>query len=380
MRAILRRRVERLILGLDIAATVRRVSRLWALAVARGRWVRGRLRRASGRVMGALEGLLARAGRAGRVTAACLSLVFPLAVAGVRIGTVAGLRHSYLWYPPRWDAVRIAPVAATRSEPSGDVLSVGMGGASEGAYPLRIMTYTARPGDTLGGIAVAFRLELDTVSSLNRVMGNGVHVVSVGERLKIPNQNGIYLPLNGTLEEMARQYDLVPETVLAINELEAPALKPGMQLFFPVQHSGSMRAIIEGNAFFYPLVGWWDVASGYGWRRDPFDASGPRRVHYGIDFAGALGAPVYAAREGTVWLASQDTVFGNQVLIGHERGLTSFYAHLQSIAVRPGQHVSSSTVIGRLGATGKVTGPHLHFEIRINGMARDPMGYLARRP
>ena len=101
------------------------------------------------------------------------------------------------------------------------------------------------------------------------------------------------------------------------------------------------------------------------------------RMHTGLDFGAPAGARVSAAGRGTVSSAGWNSGgYGNLVVIDHRLGFQSWYAHLSSIAVSPGQAVNGGTPIGAVGATGHVTGPHLHFEVRLHGTPLDPSGYL----
>ncbi len=106
---------------------------------------------------------------------------------------------------------------------------------------------------------------------------------------------------------------------------------------------------------------------------------GPRwgRQHNGIDIAANTGTPVIAVAAGTVVGAGPSGGFGNLVLVDHGGGLVSAYAHLNSINVSNGQRVSAGNSVGTVGCTGSCTGPHLHFEMRVNGVAYNPMSYLS---
>ena len=109
------------------------------------------------------------------------------------------------------------------------------------------------------------------------------------------------------------------------------------------------------------------------------DLFGPRgnRFHAGIDIPAARGAPVAAAGSGLVVLAAQSVSgWGRMVLIAHGNGVRTRYAHLSRIDVRVGQHVATGTTIGRVGATGEATGPHLHFEVLLRGANVDPLSAL----
>ena len=100
------------------------------------------------------------------------------------------------------------------------------------------------------------------------------------------------------------------------------------------------------------------------------------RLHAGIDIAAPTGTAIRAADSGTVQIASWYGGYGNYTCIGHGGGVSTCYGHQSSIGVSGGQNVSQGQVIGAVGSTGHSTGPHLHFEVRINGSPVDPMGYL----
>jgi len=99
--------------------------------------------------------------------------------------------------------------------------------------------------------------------------------------------------------------------------------------------------------------------------------------HNGVDFGSGLGADVYAASDGMVVLAQYNKTYGNYVIIKHNDGISSVYAHLDKIIVSKGYAVKKGDVIGYTGSTGRTSGPHLHYEIRIKGIPVDPKGYLA---
>jgi murein DD-endopeptidase MepM/ murein hydrolase activator NlpD len=120
-----------------------------------------------------------------------------------------------------------------------------------------------------------------------------------------------------------------------------------------------------------PGVG--SVSSPYGGRTHP--VTGSFKAHTGIDFQAANGL-AYAAAEGTVAEVSVDPAYGNLVTIAHGKGVRTRYAHLAAPLVELGVHVSAGQVIGRIGSTGLSTGPHLHFEIQVNGWFRDPARWL----
>lgn len=123
----------------------------------------------------------------------------------------------------------------------------------------------------------------------------------------------------------------------------------------------------------WPALGFFYVSSGFGTRSDPF--TGEIRRHTGVDIAGDLGVPVVAANDGIVISAGSSGGYGKLIIVDHGNGLNTYYAHLDSINVKTGQGVRKGMKIGEIGSTGRSTGPHLHFEVRVNGNPDDPLTY-----
>jgi murein DD-endopeptidase MepM/ murein hydrolase activator NlpD len=121
-----------------------------------------------------------------------------------------------------------------------------------------------------------------------------------------------------------------------------------------------------------------NITSGFGYRRDPFNGRGA--MHAGIDFKGAIGSPIFAAADGRVTFAGRKSGYGNAIEITHGNGMLTRYAHLSRIGVKVGQPVAAGATIGGLGSTGRSTGPHLHFEVRINNRAVNPRPFLEAAP
>jgi murein DD-endopeptidase MepM/ murein hydrolase activator NlpD len=116
------------------------------------------------------------------------------------------------------------------------------------------------------------------------------------------------------------------------------------------------------------------VSSSYGYRADPFNGSAA--FHAGLDFPGPMGSPIYAAANGTVTFVGQRQGYGNCIEITHGNGLLTRYAHLSGFGARVGQKVDAGARIGAMGSTGRSTGPHLHFEVRINDRPVNPRPFL----
>ncbi|MDZ4251074.1 MAG: M23 family metallopeptidase [Sulfuritalea sp.] len=122
-----------------------------------------------------------------------------------------------------------------------------------------------------------------------------------------------------------------------------------------------------------PVEAQWN-ASAYGWRVDPF--TGERAMHEGVDFVAATGTAISAAAAGVVVTAERHPQYGNLVEVDHGKGLITRYAHASKILVQAGQLVKRGQKIAEVGSTGRSTGPHLHFEVRIRGLAQNPDRFL----
>lgn len=128
----------------------------------------------------------------------------------------------------------------------------------------------------------------------------------------------------------------------------------------------------SGTRLAWPTTG--QVVSGYGWRTHPI--FGDRRFHTGIDIGAPTGQAVVAAESGTVAFAGYRSGYGLTVVIDHGDALATLYAHLSSVSVSNGSRVARASRVAAVGCSGYCTGPHLHFETRINGEPRDPMQFF----
>ena len=138
-------------------------------------------------------------------------------------------------------------------------------------------------------------------------------------------------------------------------------------------HINSMPPVSGGSgAMIWPISG--PITSEYGWRTHPI--FGTQRYHSGLDIGGDYGMAIHAAQSGTVEYAGWISGYGNTVILNHGGGVTTLYGHNQSLAVGVGQSVSQGEVIAYCGSTGNSTGPHCHFEVRVNGEPTSPYGYL----
>lgn len=118
-------------------------------------------------------------------------------------------------------------------------------------------------------------------------------------------------------------------------------------------------------------------SSSFGWRVDPFN--GNRAFHEGLDFTANMGTPIRAAADGIVTATERTSDYGNLVKLNHGAGLETRYAHASKLLVKMGERVVKGQVVALVGSTGRSTGPHLHYEIRLNGHPLDPRKYLNKR-
>lgn len=122
----------------------------------------------------------------------------------------------------------------------------------------------------------------------------------------------------------------------------------------------------------WPIEG--RVTSGFGERMDPFNGEGA--FHSGIDIAAAYGTPVHAAGDGDVMASGLGAGYGREITINHGHDVMTVYGHLSAVAVLPGQHVTRGEIIGYVGQSGRATGPHLHYEVRVHNVPVNPHKYL----
>jgi len=132
------------------------------------------------------------------------------------------------------------------------------------------------------------------------------------------------------------------------------------------------RSLLASTPTIWPVKGW--LTAGFGQRRSPF--TGQRQMHEGVDIANTVGTPIIAPADGIVTYTGPLGGFGDVVSVDHGHKISTFYAHLQQHKVAKGQRVRRGDVIGSVGTTGRVTGPHLHYEIQVNEVSVDPTKYV----
>ncbi len=248
------------------------------------------------------------------------------------------------------------------------------GGRKREMPPLVFFQYNPKGDEDMLSVAARLNLPYEALASLN-----GIRTMSdftAFECILIPNLPGIFVPLypQNDLEAImlagreARYEE--SQAVRLENDGREFLFFPGDR-FLPLERAYFLRIL-----FRFPLEKGW-LTSRYGRRKDPF--GGHPHFHNGIDIGADSGTAVLAAREGLVAKTGWDDTYGNFVLINHTGGYQTLYGHLSKVLVHLNQEVNTGTIVGKVGSTGRSTGPHLHFEIRKKGSPRDPVPLLPKR-
>jgi murein DD-endopeptidase MepM/ murein hydrolase activator NlpD len=157
-----------------------------------------------------------------------------------------------------------------------------------------------------------------------------------------------------------------------IERLESEANSQEESLSELVKLLQSKKKILVHTPSIWPVHGW--VTSGFGFRINPF--TGLTQMHEGLDISNRIGTQVKASADGIVSDVGRDYSLGNVVVISHGFGMATRYCHLNKIFVRAGQKVKRGDKIAEVGTTGRSTGPHLHYEVRVNGIPVNPLRYI----
>lgn len=264
-----------------------------------------------------------------------------------------------------------------------------------------IGSYTVQEGDTVSGIAVGHGLSIAEIKQLNPNLN--VESIHIGDKLKLSGA----VPYLSVKKTVTQEYDtaIYYETTVVNDEtmyVNKSYIKvPGVQgkahvkadvvyvndrevsrtiLSYQVVQQPVTAVKVVGTKplpkkaatgkFIKPSNG--HFTSGFGYRPSMGD------YHTGVDFAGSVGTSIWAADGGKVIFAGRKGNYGNCVMISHENGYVTLYAHCSRLLVSAGDRVAKNQTIAKVGNTGRTTGPHLHFEIRKNGSPVNPLKYISR--
>ena len=265
--------------------------------------------------------------------------------------------------------------AASESAAGPEVTAPGLDAAEVLPEPL-MYRYKVQPGDTLSGIAERFDIARQYIIWNNIDIIVDADVLGVGTEIQVPSSPGILhgVRYGETLIEIAEEYDAKVVDIIEANGLDGEGgifagttiLVPGGRVAEP---SRPTPGLIAASKWRYNFV--WptrNVITSY------FGPSHP----LGIDISAPVGTPIRAAADGTVVFVGGRACcsYGLYVEVDHGGGFKTLYAHLRSFAVRNGETIEGGAVLGYAGLTGRTTGPHLHFELKVSGVRRNPLLYL----
>ncbi len=283
----------------------------------------------------------------------------------------------------------------------------------EKTEPLEIKSYVVAPGDSLWSISNSQNIELDTLVGSNTFKSSSR--LRPGAVLRIPNQDGIFYVMKKgeKLEAVAKRYGVSMNKLRAVNvNKDLTALKTGEEIFLPgarpegviepkedvkkaeVKKSPSAKvanakeksksdkkviayiepAVKSSGYYRWPVMG--RINSPFGWRQHPITKR--HDFHTGIDIKGERNDPIKAAASGRVIYSGWMGGYGKVLVIEHNNGQSTLYAHCSTLMAAKGASVSSGQVVAKIGTTGRSTGPHLHFEVRNGNSPVNPIKYLSR--
>jgi murein DD-endopeptidase MepM/ murein hydrolase activator NlpD/nucleoid-associated protein YgaU len=238
---------------------------------------------------------------------------------------------------------------------------------------VKLGSYTVRGGDSLEKIAKRFGLRQDTLISVNNLQS--ASSIRSGINLRIPNMDGVShrVKRGESLSSLSKTYAIDMTRIVDANDLSSSTIAIGQSLFIPnARLSSASLKQFYGMQFQWPARG--AISSPFGYRANPF--TGLRTFHSAVDIVVNVGTSIRAVIDGRVADTGYNSVFGNYIILKHDSGYQSLYAHLSKISVKEGSYISKGAVIGLSGNTGQSTGPHLHFSLFKNGQALDPLKYL----
>ena len=249
---------------------------------------------------------------------------------------------------------------------------------SDGVIGVKYEEYTIGEGENLTTISRKIGVNLDTLVSVNKI--TNANKLKPGQKIIIPNINGLLYTIkqNENIEEVASKYDIQLNRILAFNKIdEISDIEIGDDIFLPgAKYTLDERIEKFGQMFSLPVTVT-RISSLFGYRVHPITKV--RTKHMGVDIPGSLDTPIYASRSGKVIFAGYSGGYGNLVIVRHDKGYTTYYGHLNKITTKIGANVGVGVMIGRMGSTGNSTGSHLHFEVRRNGEALNPIDFIPIR-
>ena len=243
---------------------------------------------------------------------------------------------------------------------------------------IELINHTIRQKENFWNVSRKYKVDIDTILGANSGLTKLQAIL--GQTIRVPNRKGVIHRTGEreTVQTIGALYKVPLETIASINNLgPKPVLIPDLEVFIPgvkpVILTAEMTAQCSLRGIFCsPLPG--TITSGMGIRRHPI--GGFRGEHTGIDLAAKEGASIAAAAGGTVIQRGEGEHIGKFVTLEHKDSYTTIYGHCSKILVTKGMTVKKGQIIAKVGHTGRTTGPHVHFEIRKDGIPQDPLKYL----
>lgn len=237
-----------------------------------------------------------------------------------------------------------------------------------------ISYYVVQEGDSLYKIAAKLKVNMNVLIANNPSVRGGK--LKIGQQLKVLSGNSIeYEVVKGdSLVKIANKFGVKMSDLLDNNKLETTQLKLGQKLIVKNANPSSIKTEVKkimGFKLHWP-VKWAGATSPFGKRFHP--VLGRTIFHKGVDLR-AKFVPLFASEDGKVTRANWSSGYGKLIIIKHSDGYETRYAHLNKMNVRAGQWVKKGQLIGQTGKTGRITGPHLHFEVRKNEVPLNPMRF-----
>ncbi|MBO8161289.1 MAG: M23 family metallopeptidase [Thermosipho sp. (in: Bacteria)] len=232
-----------------------------------------------------------------------------------------------------------------------------------------LINYYIQPGDTIYTLARKFSVSPTTIIDWNDV---NPYNLKIGQLIQIPQPEGILYEVKqgDTLYDISLRFFTTVDAIKEANDLTTSYLYVGQKIFVPRKIIGLAFNVYDKD-FIWPVFG--SITSTYGWRQHPIYHK--TTFHTGVDIAAPEGSPIFSATKGVVRLAGEYGGYGLAVIVDYGK-YEIVYGHMSKVCVYKGQTVSKGELLGRVGSTGVSTGPHLHFEVRINGNHTNPMVYL----
>ncbi|MBL7159880.1 peptidoglycan DD-metalloendopeptidase family protein [Candidatus Microgenomates bacterium] len=244
----------------------------------------------------------------------------------------------------------------------------------------KVMIYKVQTGDTLSLIAQKFGISVDTIRWANNNLSEKAKL-KIDQELKIPPVTGIVVKVSRgeTIYSLAKKYQTDAQNIVNFpfndfDDLDTFALNIGQILIVPDGVPPKEKPIIIQTPLAPLLAG---GTGQFAWPTGGRVTQRPVWYHMAVDIANKEAPGIAAAESGVVsYVAQQTYAYGYHVIIDHGNGLQTLYAHLSQIYVASGESVGRGQIVGKMGSTGRSTGTHLHFEVRKNGVAVNPLPYL----